>query len=383
MSVYFHTSRKEWTYDFQYRKRRYTAGGFRTKREAMRAEAGRKEDAQLQREDSSPKDMAFSELLLRRLEHVEAYNSWWYLQKHRHMAKRWSREWGDLLCVEITKSMVKSYLKRRKEAVSSIAANKDLRHLRACFNWGKGEDLVVCNPCDDVSFFPEEKRKPYVPPPEDIDKVISIVTPDSQDYLWLIRDTMARCGEINDLRWEDVDFENREITLYTRKKRGGHRTPRQVPMTQMAYNILKKRNEHRDPDVPWVFWRYSCDSETGEMVKGPYPYRKDLLLRACDRAGIRRFSYHALRHCGASILDAVGVAEAEIQEILGHDNRSTTHHYLQRIIKANRSAIEAMERATMKSRLRVEAGAGEKSHQKSHQDGKRSLKVVSDSKVSS
>jgi hypothetical protein len=71
--------------------------------------------------------------------------------------------------------------------------------------------------------------------------------------------------------------------------------------------------------------------------------------------------------------------EAEIQDILGHDNRSTTHHYLQRISKANREAIEAMERATMRSRLRVEEGAGKKSHQKSHQDEKRSLKVVSDS----
>jgi integrase len=46
-----------------------------------------------------------------------------------------------------------------------------------------------------------------------------------------IMDTMGRMGEINRLTWEDVDFERRVLVLYTRKKKGGHLTPRKVPMT--------------------------------------------------------------------------------------------------------------------------------------------------------
>ena len=68
MSVYFHKTRKEWIYDFQHRKNRYTAGGFQTKREAQRAEAERKEDVRLQRNVASPRSMAFEELVLRRMD---------------------------------------------------------------------------------------------------------------------------------------------------------------------------------------------------------------------------------------------------------------------------------------------------------------------------
>jgi len=48
-------------------------------------------------------------------------------------------------------------------------------------------------------------------------------------------------GEINQLIWDDVNFESKEVTLYTRKKKGGHLTPRQVPMTQKLYKILSSR----------------------------------------------------------------------------------------------------------------------------------------------
>ena len=56
---------------------------------------------------------------------------------------------------------------------------------------------------------------------DDIDKVIAAADEDTQDYLWAIRDTMARVSEINRLCWDDVDFDARFIVLHTRKKKGG------------------------------------------------------------------------------------------------------------------------------------------------------------------
>ena len=122
------------------------------------------------------------------------------------------------------KSDGESLFDGRQKRVSANAANKDLQHLRACFNLGKKELDLPVNPTQDIEFFPDEKRLPYVPPQEDIDKVFSLATQDQWDYLWLIRDTLARVMEINRLRWEDVDFEKRLVTLYTRKKKGGHLT---------------------------------------------------------------------------------------------------------------------------------------------------------------
>lgn len=75
-----------------------------------------------------------------------------------------------------------------------------------------------------------------------------------QDYLWTIVETMGRVGEINRLTWDDVDLDRRTVSLYTRKKRGGHLTPRRVPMTQRLHAILDRRHTQRDQDKPWVFW---------------------------------------------------------------------------------------------------------------------------------
>ncbi len=75
-----------------------------------------------------------------------------------------------------------------------------------------------------------EKRAEYIPPNGDVLKVIAAADPDTQDYLWTIIETMGRMGEINRLNWADVNFEERYVALYTRKKKGGHLTPRKVPM---------------------------------------------------------------------------------------------------------------------------------------------------------
>jgi integrase len=65
---------------------------------------------------------------------------------------------------------------------------------------------VKKDPSKGVPFFPVEKKVKYVPPSEDIDKVISVADQDTQDYLCAIRETMGRMGEINNLLWEDINL---------------------------------------------------------------------------------------------------------------------------------------------------------------------------------
>jgi integrase len=48
-----------------------------------------------------------------------------------------------------------------------------------------------------------------------------------KDYLATIKETMARMDEINRLIWEDIDFDGRALVPYTRKKKGGHLTPKE------------------------------------------------------------------------------------------------------------------------------------------------------------
>jgi integrase len=40
--------------------------------------------------------------------------------------------------------------------------------------------------------------------------------------IYVIKDTLARVSEVNRLECEDIDLDNRTITLKTRKKKGVH-----------------------------------------------------------------------------------------------------------------------------------------------------------------
>ena len=194
----------------------------------------------------------------------------------------------------------------------------------------------MTNPTQGIPFLPVEKKVKYVPSKQDVLKVILTAEPDVQDYLWVIKETMGRMSEVNRLTWADVNFEDRFVVLYTKKKKGGHLTPRKVPMTNRLYQVLLHRHENRIMRNSWVFWHRYWD-------------RKKIMKSLCKKAGVRYFRYHALRHFGASILDNANVNIGSIQRILGHENRTTTEIYLHSIGESEREAMKIYEELTEKS----------------------------------
>ncbi|WP_054029994.1 tyrosine-type recombinase/integrase [Desulfatitalea tepidiphila] len=352
MSVYS-VKAKGWRYDFTLNGTRHTRGWFKTKGAARKAENERREEIvnpapPPTQSETIQIDMAFLDLVNRRLDHVRAYNSEEHYRCYTYLARGWMKKWRHKMCCEITQQMIEEHLSQRRR-ISAFTANKDLRYLRATMNYGIRKKLIVSDPTEGIDFFPVEKRVKFVPNNEEIDKVISAADPETQDYLWTIRETMARVSEINRLRWEDVNLDARFVILYTRKKQGGHLTPRKIPMTQKLYEVLKSRYDNRDASKPWVFWHRYWSRKNGCFVEGPFDDRKKLMKRLCEKAGVRYFRFHPLRHAGASLMDGSNVPLGAIQRILGHENRKTTEIYLHSIGDMERDAIAVFERARKKS----------------------------------
>ncbi len=189
----------------------------------------------------------------------------------------------------------------------------------------------------------EGKKIKYIPSKEDVLKVIVAAVPDTQDYLWTIKESMGRMSEINRLIWDDVNFDERYVVLFTRKKKGGHLTPRKIPMTRRLYSVLFYRYSQRNTTKPWVFWHTYTSSKSGEKHEGPYQDRKKVMRGLCHKAGVKYFRFHALRHAGASIMERRNVPIGSIQRILGHEKRTTTEIYLHSIGEAEREAMEIFE----------------------------------------
>jgi integrase len=370
MSVYSKQG-KGWRYDFTLKGKRYTSNWLKTKTQAYLAEARRRDEVANGGEamtpppppttevETTPTDMAFLDLVNKRLDYLKTYKSNTHYVQNVHIARRLVKAWPGVGCRQISPDMVQQYIAQRGGGAPS-AANKELRCLRALFNFGIKLGLIQTNPTQGLEFIPVERRLRYIPPQEDIAKVLLAANPDAQDYLLAIIDTLARVGEINRLAWADVDFSGNYVVLYTRKKRGGHLTPRKVAMTTRLHTMLVKRFRQRDPGLPWVFWSRSWSRNKGKFVTGPYQYRKSLMATLCRKAGVRPFAFHALRHFGASTLDHAKVPLGAIQRILGHESRTTTEIYLHSMGEAEREAMEIFEKVSTGAALEGQ------SHTKSH-----------------
>lgn len=346
MSVYFDEKRKVWRYDFVMNRVRYHASQFKTKTAAREAEADKRKEVKAYHQNPQPHQiqtgMVFLELVNRRLDYVQAYNSERHYTDMKYLAKRWVKEWGKRNIDEITPEMIERFVLKRAK-ISAHVGNKEIRYLRALFNHSKKWKWLKDNPTDGLPFLPVEKRIKYVPSPNDIDNVIAQAEPETRDYLTVIRLTMARVSEINRLVWDDINFENRYVVLYTRKKKGGSLTPRKVPMTTELYDLLSRRYRDRDESKAWVFWHRYYDKKQKHYVTGPFGDRKKIMKRLCEKAGVKYFRFHALRHSGASLLESLNVPIGAIQRILGHENRTTTEIYLHSIGDSERLAMEIFE----------------------------------------
>jgi integrase len=151
---------------------------------------------------------------------------------------------------------------------------------------------------------------------------------DEMDILIALNHTAARIDEIRRLIWDDVNFEKKELTLKTRKRRGGTLQSNKLPMSETLYKVLWRKWETRDKELPWVF----VNKNTGKQYTKNTHTTRYLMRRLCTKAGVKQFRYHSIRHHVAAILsDSKKASLFEIQYWLRHKKATTTQIYLKTI----------------------------------------------------
>lgn len=230
---------------------------------------------------------------------------------------------GDFPTAGVTVAHGKAFVAFTREAHGNKSANRRLRNLKALWSWCK-EELPV-NPFRSIPMYPEDGFNKYVPPPADVKKILAAAKPWEQRILVFLISTGARLGELCRLTWEDVNFERGTVMLWTRKRKGGSKHPRLLPVSSRLAVVLHELAEEREEGAENVF----INLTTG----GPYtrlqPSVRYMLKRLCKSVEVREFTFHALRHYVASRLAQSQQANlVEIQQFLGHQRTTTTDLYL-------------------------------------------------------
>jgi integrase len=162
-------------------------------------------------------------------------------------------------------------------------------------------------------------------------------------------DAGLRQGEIMGLEWPDLDFDERLMTVRRTIWNGLAGTPkggrdRVIPMTERLREALSGLPRH----LRTIRVFYSPDGSSWNSGKMQRP-----LWRACRRAGIRRISWHTLRHTYCSHLGMLGAAPVAIQAAAGHESLATTKRYIHVAADVLRDTIRKLDQ-------RVSGGVGAK-----------------------
>ncbi len=209
-------------------------------------------------------------------------------------------------------------------------ANKYRKNILAAWNWGT--DTVENFPQGKSPFamvkeFPVDATDRYVPPEDDVIKVLELAEGQDLVMLLVFYYTGARAGEVFKLSWQrDIRLEEGAIRLEDYKTRDGKKRIRWKDMHPELVKALAWWRDARPCAVDNVFMRTHCHSAMGK----PFRHRSKFCERLCKRAGVKPFVFYSIRHVSAHISFREGGMSAA-KEQLGHYHATTTDKYLRKV----------------------------------------------------
>lgn len=226
------------------------------------------------------------------------------------------------------------YLTKQFEERSGYGANRDRKNLSVAWKWGmkyvEGFPQTA-NPFKDVDRFPEVRQPRYVPPEQDFWKVCNSCQAQDRIMLLTFLHLGARKGEVFDLKWNDLDFENMTVRIGTKKRLGGDYEIDLIPMTEILAKALKIWKDETKIDSEYVFTNQDVTHFSQKHYGKPFTSRQHWMEKACARVGVKKFTLHAIRHLTATVLYNEGIHVSVIQRILRHKSANTTVRYLQKL----------------------------------------------------
>ncbi|WP_048690181.1 site-specific integrase [Streptococcus sp. 400_SSPC] len=205
-------------------------------------------------------------------------------------------------------------------------------------------DIINNNPLDKV-IKPKSKeiqKKENYYTKEELNKFLTVAKKDSSQVFYTLTHTIAytglRIGEALALRWSDINFKDKMISvnhtlvtidgeqvLQSPKTKASKRT---ISVDQYTLKFLKdwqleQKKEFFKLGKPYLHDDNFIFTNSTGTVYVPTEIGK-ILRRLIKRNNLKPISPHGLRHTHASLLFESGIQPKEISDRLGHNNIRTT-----------------------------------------------------------
>lgn len=199
--------------------------------------------------------------------------------------------------------------------------------INSFFNFLVNDEIINDNPCTNIASPKIPKNLPTYLTEEEVNSLLNVNLLTPYDYrnkamLELLYATGLRISELCNLKMNDIDVENCFARVFGKGKK-----ERIVPVADFALKYLVLYIEQYRPVILKNHvseFLFISNSLTNISRQGFFK----IIKKECKRAGItKNVSPHVLRHSFATHLLKHGADLRIIQELLGHEDISTTQIY--------------------------------------------------------
>lgn len=220
---------------------------------------------------------------------------------------------------------LEKYLKHIKNLESTTVAHK-ITSIKSYFNYNIKRGIVSVNPADKVSRPKLTKHLPEYLTEEEVGKLLDVEVKSPYDYrnktiLELLYSSGIRISELVNIKTPNYDSEECLIRIM-----GKGSKERIVPLGDYAVNIMDDYMNNYRPLINKKHTDYVFINNRGDKISRQFIFK--VIKKEALKKGIKKdISPHTLRHTFATHLLKNGADLRIIQELLGHENISTTQIY--------------------------------------------------------
>ena len=233
-------------------------------------------------------------------------------------------DWMAKPLTQITKQMVSQRHREMGEAGTKAQANGVFRVLKAVMNFalhqyedGNGNPILSANPVNILNhtraWYPSRRRMGVIKASELGRWYRAVQALKSEDKLtsaWVIADYLSfvlftglRASEASELRWDDIDLEERTLTLADPK----NRQPFTLPLSDIAMDVLAERQK-------LTVNEYVFPNRTGT---GSLNDPRKQMAHVTEQSGVA-FLIHDLRRTFITIAESLDISGYTLKRLVNH-----------------------------------------------------------------
>lgn len=228
--------------------------------------------------------------------------------------------------LRINNKDIKEFIKKSNNLSTKTLAHR-LTVINSFYNYLLSENIISINPCYSINMPKIPSKLPEVLSEEEVDKLLDINLVDKYSYrnkamLELLYATGMRASELTNLKLNNIDLDSCIVRIM-----GKGSKERIVPINDTTIKYLNIYiNNYRKEILNKKDSEYLFISNALKPITRQGLFK--IIKKECIRAGIKKNVYpHILRHSFATHLLNHGANIRIIQELLGHEDITTTEIY--------------------------------------------------------